>query len=119
MDDPRDVFLRHVRKRKGFRVNNSYVAHRQEALLEALFYTIADYIDYERDRDDKGLGQLERLYACPQAFLDSEDPHEWLEKNRAVDDMGLIMFIYDHMYNMTPGKHRRTLLYLVNILDFD
>ena len=69
--------------------------------------------------DELGLGKMERVYSMPLAFLECEDPHEWLEHNRPSDDLGLIMYVYDNMYNMSPGKHRRTLLYLINILDFD
>jgi hypothetical protein len=48
-----------------------------------------------------------------------EDPRKWLDQNRPVDDLGLIMYVYDHVYEMTPGKHRRTMLYLANIVYFD
>lgn len=120
MDDPRDVFLRRVRTEKGFRVNHqSYSAHIRDALMDVMFYTIVDYINTERTKDELGLGRLERAYSFPQAFMDAKDPHAWLDANRSVDDTGLIMYVYDNMYNMTPGKHRRTLLYLVSIVDFD
>jgi hypothetical protein len=84
-----------------------------------LFYTIADYIQHERDRDESGVGKLERAYSFPEAFMTCEDPREWLDQNRPVDDIGLIAHVYDHVHSMSPGKHRRTLLYLLNIVYFD
>lgn len=122
MENPRDIFLRHTRSKLGFRVDDlriSISGHIRESLIEAMFYTIVDYIDHERTTDELGVGKLERLYSFPVAFLNSEDPREWLEKNRPTDDRGLIMYIYDNMYNMTHGKHRRTLLYLISMLNFD
>lgn len=100
-------------------MHTSPPAHVRESLMEAMFYTIVDYIDHERKTDEKGVGKLERMYSYPIAFLEAKDPYEWLEENRKNDDMGLIVYVYDNMYNMTPGKHRRTLLYIVNMLDFD
>lgn len=119
MDDSRDVFLRHVRAKRGFRVDQSYSVQIKESLIDVMFNVIVDYINYERDHDELGVGKLERLYSYPMAFFESEDPHEWLEQNRSEDDLGLIMYIYDNIYKMTQGKHRRTLLYIINILDFD
>ena len=119
MDDPRDVFLRHVRTKKGFRVDQSYSAQIKESLIDVIFNVIVDYINYERCHDELDVGKLERVYSYPLAFLESDDPHAWLEQNRSTDDLGLIMYVYDNMYKMTPGKHRRTLLYIINILHFD
>jgi hypothetical protein len=119
MDDPRDVFLRHVRSKRGFCVNQEYSVHIKESLINVMFYVIADYINCERESDELGVGKLERLHSYPLAFLESENPREWLEQNRSTDDLGLIMFIYDNVFRMTQGKHRRTLLYIINILDFD
>jgi hypothetical protein len=118
MDDPRELVLRNVRSRGAFQVDQSYRAHIRESLLDAVFYTLADYIRHERDTDDMGLGKLERLHSFPRDFLDCEDPHEWLEANRHTDDRSLIMFIHDRVPEMTQGKHRRILLYLINILHF-
>lgn len=119
MDDSRDVFLRYIRVKRGFRVNQSYSIQIKESLVDVIFNVIVDYINYEREHDELGVGKLERLYSYPLAFLESEDPRAWLEQNSSVDDLGLIMYVYDNMHKMTRGKHRRTLLYLVNILDFD
>lgn len=119
MDDPRELFVRHVRGRKGFRADGAYGPHLKSAVLEAMFHVAADYVHHERTVDELGVGSLERRYSFPLAFFETEDPRAWLEANREEDDLGLIVYVFDNMYNMTPGKHRRTLLYLVSILDFD
>lgn len=118
MDDPRELFLRVVRNKLGFQIVESHSIHIRDSLLDAIFYTIVDYIHHERNTDVTGVGKLERLHSFPTAFFHSEDPHEWLEKNRPTDDTSLIMFVYDNLHSMNHGKHRRTLLYLTNILDF-
>jgi len=119
MDDPRELFLSKTMNKHNFQVNKSYSVHIHDHLLECIFYTIADYIQHERNTDMLRMGRLERLHSFPMAFFNSEDPHEWLENNRQKDDRSLIMFIYDNICYMNSGKHRRTLLYLVNILNFD
>ena len=119
MDDPRELVLRNVRSHKGFRIDGPYRAHIHESLLDAIFYTIADYVRHERDTDELGLGKMERLHSFPRAFLESEDPYEWLEEHRKTDDTSLIMYIHDNVTDMNPGTHRRTLFYLLNILYFD
>jgi len=115
MEDSRELFVRYVRDHvKGFRATQH---HRVRAsVLETIFHVIADYIHVERQGET---WHLERQYAFPQAFMTCEDPRAWLEANRPEDDLGLIVYVFDNMYNMTHGKHRRALLYLVNILDFD
>lgn len=119
MEDPRDLFVRYVRAQgKGFTVDRVHGAHVRTSVLETIFHVIADYIHTERNGDE-GLSGLEKRYAFPQAFMDCEDPHAWLDAHRPQDDMGLMVYVFDNMYNMTPGKHRRALLYLINILDFD
>ena len=121
MEDPRDLFLRHTRSKLGFNIDNGntvWMEHVNESLMEAMFYTIVDYIEYERNIDELSVGRLERLYSYPLAFLESEDPHKWLEEHRSKDDRGLIMFIYDNIYKMSPGKHRRAMLYFTNMINF-
>jgi len=119
MEDPRELFLRKTMGKPGFQVDRSYSAHIRDSILESIFYTIADYIQHERITEELHMGRLERLHSFPVAFLNCEDPHEWLEKNRHLDDRSLIVFVYDNIDTMNHGKHRRTLLYLVNILNFD
>ena len=121
MEDPRDLFLRHTRSKLGFNIdkgNTVWAEHVNESLMEAMFYTIVDYIHHERNIDELGVGRLERLYSYPLAFLQAENPHKWLEEHRSKDDRGLIMFIYDNIYTMSPGKHRRAMLYFINMLNF-
>lgn len=119
MDDPRELFLKRTMGTLGFQVDQRYSAHIRESIIDCIFYTIADYIQHERTTEELHMGKLERLHSFPIAFLNCEDPHEWLEKNRQTDDRSLIMFVYDNIDTMNHGKHRRTLLYLLNILTFD
>ena len=118
MEDPRDVFLRKVRSHKGFQVDREYDEHIRDALMDTMFYTLADYVREERLTDELGMGSLERRHSFPRAFLECEDPREWLEANRPEDDTSLIMFIHDHISEMKQGRHRRILLYIINILHF-
>jgi len=118
MEDARESMVRKVRSHKGFQVDKHYTEHIRDSLLETMFYTIADYVHMERITDELRMGSLERRHSFPKAFLECDDPHEWLEANRSMDDTSLIMFVYDHITEMKQGKHRRTLLYLVNILYF-
>jgi hypothetical protein len=118
MEDPRESMLHKVRSHKGFRVDRSYTKHIRDALLDTMFFTLADYVQTERDTHEVGMGDLERRHSFPKSFMECDDPHEWLETNRPDDDTSLIMFIYDHVTEMKSGKHRRTMLYLINILYF-
>jgi len=121
MEDPRNLFLRHTRSKMEFNIDKEnvfWVEYVNESLMDAIFYTIVDYINHERNTDELGVGKLERLYSYPLEFLKAEDPYEWLEKNRSKDDRGLIMYIYDNISSMSPGKHRRALLYFINMLNF-
>jgi len=92
--------------------------HIRESLLDTMFYTLADYIAEERVTDELGVGSLERRFSFPRAFFDCDDPHEWLEANRPKDDTSLLMFVYDNIPEMKQGRHRRIILYLINILHF-
>jgi hypothetical protein len=67
---------------------------------------------------DWGMGRLEREYLCTYEFMNSVDAREWIDENREADDIGLLVHIFDHVYDMTPGKHRRSLLYILNMLYF-
>jgi len=119
MEDPRECILRKVNSHKGFQIDRNYTEHIRDSLLNTMFYTLADYVRHERDTDELGVGSLERRHSFPREFLECEDPYEWLDKNRPKDDTSLIMFVYDHISEMRQGKHRRILLYIVNILHFD
>lgn len=121
MEDPREIFLRHTRSKFGFNIDNGktvWAEHVNECLMEAMFYTIVGYIHHERNTDERGVGGLEMMYSYPLAFFEAEDPRKWLETHRSEDDRGLIMFVYDNIYKMTPGKHRRSMLYFINMLHF-
>lgn len=119
MNDLRESFLHHVHSRRVIHANRSYSAHINESLMEAILYTIVDYINHERDIDELGVGAFERKYSFPDAFTYAVDPRKWLDENRTLDDSMLVMAVFDNITQVSPGKHRRALLYLINILDFD
>ena len=65
------------------------------------------------------MGELEIEYHCTDDFINSDNARDYLEKYRDPDDQNLMIFIFDNIHKMEPGTHRRTLLYLTNILYFD
>tara|TARA_B100000287_G_C20596360_1_gene766280 strand:+ start:36 stop:407 length:372 start_codon:yes stop_codon:yes gene_type:complete len=122
MEDPRELLLNRVRQnRNGFIIDykdrwNNYIL---SSIIDAIFYTIADYIRIERETHQSGMGKLEIKYYCTDEFINTDNAKNYLEKHRDKDDTNLIIFIYDNLYEMEAGSHRRTLLYLINILYFD
>ena len=122
MEDPRELLLNRVRQnRNGFIIDykerwNNYIL---SSIIDAIFYTIADYIRIERETHKSGMGNLEIKYYCTDEFINTDNAKNYLEKHRDKDDTNLIIFIYDNLYEMEAGSHRRTLLYLINILYFD
>lgn len=122
MDDPRELLLDHVKMhRKGFHVDegpSTWIPNITENICELITNVICDYIREERDAESLGMGQLERKYLCTEDFVNSEDAEEWIKMNPQKDDVGLIMYIYDNVKHMTMGIHRRSLLYLINMLYF-
>tara|TARA_B100001142_G_scaffold319662_1_gene363470 strand:- start:14198 stop:14578 length:381 start_codon:yes stop_codon:yes gene_type:complete len=125
MDDSRECFLEYLRiyPRKKFCVDeepSEWKNSIHKSVLEAIFRTICAYIRHERDTDkDWKMGKLEREYLCSDDFIEAEDEKKWIEENRETDDLWLIVYIFDNVPRMTPGTHRRALLYLLNILYFD
>lgn len=121
MEDPRGLLLNRVRQNTNeviidYKDNwNRYIL---SSIIDGIFYTLADYIRYER-KCEKGMGHLEIEYYCTDSFINTEDPIAYLEQYRDIDDKNLIIFIYDNMYKMKPGTHRRMLLYFMNMLYFD
>tara|TARA_B100001142_G_scaffold19148_1_gene17756 strand:+ start:83 stop:454 length:372 start_codon:yes stop_codon:yes gene_type:complete len=122
MDDPRDLILNRVRQnRNGFIIDhkdrwNDYIL---SSIVDTIFYTIADYIRVERETHKSGMGELEIKYYCTDEFINTDNARKYLEERRDKDDTNLIVFIYDNIYEMKSGTHRRTLLYLINMLYFD
>lgn len=122
MDDIRITFIHSLNERGGVRVDEGPLRiskHITLSLLDSAFYIICSYIREERCMDkDWGMGRLEREYLCTYEFMNSVDAREWIDENREADDIGLLVHIFDHVYDMTPGKHRRSLLYILNMLYF-
>ena len=123
MDDAREKFVHFMWDRSAIRVDDgpsSWSPHIYESLIDTAYYILCSYIRKERDDDKEfGMGRLERSYLCTDEFMIAADAHRWIDENRESTDMGLIIHIYDNVYNMTPGKHRRALLYTLNMLYFD
>ena len=123
MDDVRMLFVSVVSERGQIVIDehpNIWSRKIQYSILESIYHVICSYIRTERDNDETwGMGISERLYLCTDDFLTTDDEKKWIEEHRTNDDNGLIIHIFDNVYDMTPGKHRRTLLYLLNILYFD
>jgi hypothetical protein len=123
MDDVRMLFVRLVNESGQIVVDEKpdiWSRKIQCSILESIYLVICSYIRTERDNDEMwGMGTSERRYLCTDDFLTTDDEKKWIEDHRTKDDNGLIIHIFDNVYDMTPGKHRRTLLYLLNILYFD
>tara|TARA_B110000014_G_scaffold121205_1_gene83290 strand:- start:20768 stop:21139 length:372 start_codon:yes stop_codon:yes gene_type:complete len=122
MEDPRKLLKNHSLKyRYGFIIdeNDKWDKYILSNVIETIYYVIADYIKKERNKSNIGMGHLELKYNYTDEFENTENVLEYLDKNRDVDDTNLVIFIYDHIPEMTYGKHRRMLLYLVNMLYFD
>ncbi len=122
MEDVRLSFVRSVRDRGPVRVDDGppNLSNRiMGSLLDGAFPIICSYVREDRCIDkDWGLGRLERDYLFSDEFMKAEDAQRWIDENRETDDIGLIVYIFDNVYDMTPGKHRRSLLYILNILYF-
>ena len=122
MDDPRKLLLHRVRQNKnGFIIDykERWNTHILSSIIDSIFYTLADYIKWERNESDIGMGKLEVEYYYTDDFKNSTDARRYLEENRDPDDTNLMLFVFDNISLMEPGSHRRTLLYLMNILYFD
>lgn len=122
MDDPRELLLNRVRQNKnGFIIDykERWNTHILSSIIDSIFYTLADYIKWERNESDIGMGKLEVEYYYTDDFKNSTDARRYLEENRDPDDTNLMLFVFDNISLMEPGSHRRTLLYLMNILYFD
>jgi hypothetical protein len=122
MDDARERFVRFLWERGDTHiddVSHDWSCRIHGSLIDTVYYIICAYIRKERDADiEFGMGTLEREYLCTDDFVNAEDARKWIEENRELNDRGLIAFIFDNVYRMTPGKHRRALLYILNILYF-
>lgn len=123
MEDIRMSIIRTVTEHGNMVIDenpSSWTVKMRGTILDSVYYIICSYIRKERDDDkDWGMGMLERRYLCSDDFLNAVDEMVWIEENREIYDNGLIIHIFDNVYDMTPGKHRRALLYLLNMLYFD
>ena len=121
MDDPRELILNRVRQNTNDFIidyKDRWDKYILSSIIDSIFYTLADYISIER-KGGCTMGKLEIEYHCTDDFINCENARDYLETYRDPDDQNLMLFIYDNMHKMEPGTHRRTLLYLTNILYFD
>jgi hypothetical protein len=121
MEDPRELILNRVRQNTNDFIidyKDRWDKYILSSIIDSIFYTLADYISIERKCGCK-MGKLEIEYHCTDDFINCENAEAYLETYRDPDDQNLMLFIYDNMHKMEPGTHRRTLLYLTNILYFD
>lgn len=119
MEDPREYVTKKLHSLSPFKIHSSYKNKLRDSIASAIIHTIADYVQTERVASEIGMGALEQKHSYPQAFFDCEDPEVWLNENRQPDDKSLVMYVYDNIGCMKQGVHRRTLMYLINILHFD
>ena len=121
MEDPRDIFLRLAKTKGSIQIDEIHntSTNIQEHILNTIFHVIVDYIKYERESHEKGFGPIETMYFCTDDFVNSEDARKWIDENVPGDDLDLIMYVFDNCHLMYRSKHRRTLLYLINMLYFD
>ena len=121
MDNPRDIFLRLVRTKGNIQIDlmNNISIEIRDHILNVIFYVITDYIRYERETHESGFGPVEASYFCTDNFIDAVDARKWIRENIPDDDTSLVMYVFDNPNLMYRSKHRRTLLYLVNMLYFD
>lgn len=123
MECPREVFLRNLRTKKGIDVDtinpDHYDIDIREKIVDLMYVIICNYIRQTRNEGNKyGIGKMEEAYFCTSEFIDTEDAEKWIEMNRDPDDLNLIVYIYDNLKNMESCQHKRSLLYLTNMLYF-
>ena len=121
MEDPREIFLRVARAKGSIQIDEACntSVNIKEHILNTIFYIIVDYIKYERETHEEGFGPIEATYFCTNDFMNSEDARKWIDENTSGDDLYLIMYVFDNCHLMYSSKHRRALLYLINMLYFD
>ena len=124
MDNPpRELLLNYIRKNESVCVIDEYVEHIKKyilsSLIENIFYVIIDYIKKTRDESDYKMGKLEIEYYYTDEFHESDDPRKYLDMNREIEDIGLIMYVYDNFTRMELNSNRRMMFYLMNMTYFD
>ena len=86
---------------------DTYRTDTSQYVLNLMVELIIDYIRKEREVSDYYMGQLELEYRCPPTFIDIDNDAEaleWIEKNRNLDDRGLVAYVLDnlHKVKITP-----------------
>jgi len=122
MENPRDLLLYRIRQNKNEcdldTFEKSYEKCILSSVIDSMFYTICDYITKTRSKSQYKMGNLEIEYHITEEFYDSEDPIKYIEDNRSLDDVYLIMYVYDNFGRMELSSHRRLMLYFMNMLYF-
>tara|TARA_B110000858_G_scaffold198141_1_gene262793 strand:- start:1378 stop:1755 length:378 start_codon:yes stop_codon:yes gene_type:complete len=123
MECPREVFLRNLRTKKGIDVDtinpDHYDIDIREKIADLMYVVICNYISQTRNEETQyGIGKMEEAYFCTSDFDTTDDAEKWIEMNRDPDDLNLIVYIYDNLKKMESCQHKRSLLYLTNMLYF-
>ena len=114
MENPR-ILLSNRIKTNNTRTddNKRWDNHLLSSLIESMYYTIMDYINFYRHdtgNNPKIMSNLEREYYLCEEFI---------EINREFHETGLILYIYDNFQRIESTKHRRVMFYIMNMLFFD
>ena len=122
MENPRNLLLYRIRQNKNEcdfdTYEKVYEKHILSSVIDSIFYTICDYITKTRKSSSYKMGNLEIEYYMSEEFYESDDPRKYMLENREIDDMFLIMYVYDNFNRMESSVHRRMMLYFMNMIYF-
>ena len=116
MENPRRLLCIRVRQND---VEISSTKHILSSVINAIYYTIIDYIEMYRKDENVTMSYLEKEYYLDDEFINCENPELYLYENRELHDKGLIIYVYDNFQRIESKKHRRMMFYFMNILYFD
>ena len=115
MENPRRLLCIRVRQNDVEITNNNHIL---SSVIDAIYYTILDYITIYRKDKNTTISFLEKEYYLNDEFMNCVDPKLYIDINREFHDKGLIMYIYDNFQRIESTKHRRMMFYFMNILYF-
>ena len=111
MENPRRLLCIRVRQNDVEITDNNHIL---SSVIDAIYYTILDYITIYRKDKNTTISYLEKEYYLNDEFMNCEDPKLYIEINREFHDKGLIMYIYDNFQRIESAKHRRMMFYFMN-----
>ena len=123
MENPRILLSNRIKTNNTCTNDNKrWDNHLLSSLIESMYYTIMDYINfyrYDTGNNPKIMSNLEREYYLCEEFMNTDYPEEFIEINREFHETGLILYIYDNFQRIESTKHRRVMFYIMNMLFFD